>query len=283
MKNIIKEYVLTTVGMLFVSAGMYFFLMPNDVAAGGANGLALVINHYVPSLPVGAIMICINIILFILAFVVIGGSFGAKTIYASLGISGMVWVLEKIYPMSKPFTGDIMLELIFGILTTGVGMAIVFNQNASTGGTDITAKILNKFFSIDIGKAVLCCDFFVTLLAMATFGAQKGLYALLGVIINGFVIDEMIEGINVCKNVVIISSQCDLIKQFIMDDLGRGATVFVAKGAYSDEEKEVINTVVGRKQFIRLKNYIKSIDKEAFIMINNVHETLGEGFKNIFE
>ena len=283
MKKTIKEYILTTIGMIFVSAGMYFFLMPNDLAAGGANGLALVINHFVPSLPVGAIMISINIILFIVAFLVLGGNFGMKTIYASLGISGMVWILEKVYPMKQPFTGDIMLELIFGILISGIGMAIVFNQNASTGGTDITAKILNKFFSIDIGKAVLSCDFFVTILAILTFGARKGLYALLGVIINGFVIDAMIEGINICKNVVIISSECDTIKGFIMKELGRGVTVFIGKGGYSDEKKQVLTTIVGRKQFIILKKYIKTVDKDAFIIVNDVHETLGEGFKNILE
>lgn len=283
MKKTIKEYLIMTLGMIFVSAGMYFFLMPNNLAAGGANGLALVLNHFIPSLPVGAIMIFINIILFIVAFLVIGGNFGAKTIYASLGISGFILVLEKIYPMNKSFTGDLMIELIFGILISGIGMAIVFNQNASTGGTDITAKILNKFLNVDIGKAVLACDFFVTLLAMFTFGPKKGLYALLGVIINGFVIDEIIEGINVCKHVVIISSQCDLIKGFIMEELGRGATVFIGKGAYSDEEKQVITTIVGRRQFIKLKNHIKTIDKDAFVIINNVHETLGEGFKNIFE
>lgn len=278
-----KEYFFTTVGMLLVAGGMYFFLMPNELAAGGANGLAQVINYYIPSIPVGALMVAINLVLFIVAFVVIGSSFGAKTIYASLGISGFIWAMEKLYPMNKPFTNDIMLELIFGILISGVGMGIVFNQNASTGGTDITAKILNKFFNIDMGKAVLSCDFIITLMAIFAFGARKGLYALLGVIINGYVIDSIIEGFNVCKNVVIITSMTEEVKTFIMDELGRGATIYYAKGAYTEEDKQVLTTVVGKRQFIKLRNFIKSIDKDAFITVNNVHETFGEGFKNIFE
>ena len=283
MKKVIKEYVFTTIGMMMVTCGMYFFLMPNDLATGGANGLALVINHFIPKFPVGAIMIFINIILFILAFLVIGASFGAKTIYSSLGISGFIFIMEKVYPMKKPFTGDLMLELIFGILISGVGMGIVFNQNASTGGTDITAKILNKFFNIDIGKAVLLCDFTITILAIASFGARKGLYALLGVIINGYVIDGIIEGINTCKNVVIISTKTEEVKEYIMQELGRGATIYYARGAYSEEDKQVLTTVVGKRQFVKLRDFIKSIDRDAFLTVNNVHETFGEGFKNIYE
>lgn len=283
MKNKIYEYIMTTFGIALVAIGMYFFLMPNNLATGGVNGLGIIINKYT-GVPVGALMLCMNLILFVIAFLVIGPSFGAKTIYASLGLSGMVWILERFYPMKAPLVkNDLMVQLIFGILISGAGMGIVFNQNASTGGTDIIAKIINKFFHVDIGKAVLMSDFFITLLAGATFGIELGLYALLGVIINGFVIDNVIEGMNVCKNVVIISSECDKIKTFIMNELGRGATVYYAKGAYSDANKEVITTVVGRKQFIRLRGYIKDIDKEAFITVNNVHETFGEGFKNIAE
>jgi uncharacterized membrane-anchored protein YitT (DUF2179 family) len=160
-------------------------------------------------------------------------------------------------------------------------MGIVFNQNASTGGTDIVAKIINKFFHIDIGKSLLMSDFLITLLAGITFGPQTGLYALLGVIMNGFVIDEVIQGISVCKQVTIISSKGDTINKFIMDELGRGATIYTAMGAYTGEEKEVLITVVSRKEFIKLKGFIKEIDSRAFITVNNVHEVLGEGFKDI--
>lgn len=283
MKNLVKEYVLTTIGIALVAAGMYFFLMPNNLATGGVNGLGIVINHFYPTYDVGFLMMSMNVVLFIVAFLVIGTSFGIKTIYASLGLSGMIWALEHICPMSAPFTNDMLLELLFGILISAGGMGIVFNQNASTGGTDIIAKIINKFFHIDIGKAVLISDFVVTMLAGVTFGVRVGMYAVLGLFINGFFIDAVIEGINVCKNVVIISTKCDEIEAYIINELGRGATIYDARGAYTKEDKEVITTVIGRKEFISLREYIKKIDKDAFITVNTVHETFGEGFKSICE
>lgn len=281
MKKIIKEYILITIGLALVATGFYFFLVPNDLAVGGVSGLAMIINWYMPGLTIGAIMLVLNVILFIIGFIFIGSSFGVKTIYSSLGLSGMIWALEKLYPMSGSITNDLFLELIFGILIGAVGMGMVFNQNASTGGTDIIAKILNKYFHLDIGKALLIADFFVTLLAGIAFGPKIGMYALLGVIINGFTIDAVIAGMNICKKIEVVSSKGEEIKKFIIDELGRGATLYTAKGAYTNEEKEIITTVLDKKQFIKLKIYIKEIDRKAFIITYNVHEILGEGFKDI--
>lgn len=283
MKKVIKEYIIITFGMLLVALGMYFFLMPNDLATGGVNGMGIIINHFIPFLSVGLLMIIMNIILFLIAFLIFGPGFGGRTIYVSIGLSSMIWALEIFYPIKKPLSDDLLLQLIFGILISGAGMGIVFNQNASTGGTDIIAKIINKYFHIDLGKAVLMSDFVITLIAAATFGITKGLYAILGVIMNGYVIDNVIEGFSVCKEVVIISDKGDEIKKFIIDELQRGATIYYAKGAYSGESKEVITTIIDRKEFVKLRNFIKEIDTASFITINNVRETLGEGFKSIVE
>jgi len=283
MKKIIKEYILITIGIALVAAGLYFFLIPNDLAVGGVSGLAMIINWYIPSISIGIIMLILNVILFIIGFIFIGSSFGVKTIYASFGLSGMIWVLEKLCPMSGSITNDIFLELIFGILIGAVGMGMVFNQNASTGGTDIIAKILNKYFHLDIGKSLLMADFVVTILAGVAFGPKIGMYALLGVIINGFTIDAVIAGMNIYKKVEVVSSKGEDIKRFIIEELDRGATLYTAKGAYTNDEKEIITTVLGKKQFMKLKNYIKTIDRKAFIITYNVHETLGEGFKDIRE
>jgi len=274
----IKEFILITVGIILVAAGMHYFLIPNNLAAGGVSGLGIILNYYL-GISVGLLMIIMNIVLLIIAFIVIGKDFGGKTIYASVGLSGAVWILEKISPMDKPITGDLMLELIFGILISGAGMALVFYQNASTGGTDIIAKILNKFFHLNIGRALLISDFLITILAGVTFGPKIGMYAVLGVMINSYVIDSAIEGFNICKEVIIISTKVDEIRKFIMDELGRGATVYSAKGAFTNETKEVITTVVDSRQFIRLKVFIQNVDKEAFVTIKNVHEALGEGFE----
>lgn len=283
MKIIIKQYILITIGIALVAAGFYFFLVPNDLAVGGVSGLAMVINLYIPNLTIGAIMLVLNVILFVVGFIFIGANFGVKTIYSSFGLSGMIWALEKYFPMSGSITNDLFLELIFGILIGAVGMGMVFNQNASTGGTDIIAKILNKYFHIDIGKALLLADFFVTVLAAIAFGPRIGMYALLGVIINGFTIDAVIAGLNNCKKVEVVSSRGEDIKRFIIEYLNRGATLYTAKGAYTNDDKEIITTVVGKKQFIKLKNYIKEIDNNAFIITYNVHETIGEGFKDLNE
>ncbi len=276
-----KDYIIITFGVILVAIGLYFFLMPNNIAAGGVNGLAMVINHYVPFMPVGSWMFIMNIILFIVAFLIIGSSFGARTIYTSFLLSGVIWIFEWIYPVTKPFTGDVLLELFFGIFIQGAGMGIIFNKNASTGGTDIIAKILNKYFHINLGRGVLISDLTVTVLAGIAFGFQQGLYALMSVTLNGLVIDRMIDGLNACKEVRIISTKNEIIEQFILQKLGRGATTYYAKGAFTKNEIEVLCTVVGTKEFIKIKNFIKEVDPDAFVNVTEVFETLGDGFKDI--
>lgn len=276
-----KEFLLMNMGMAMVAFGMYFFLMPNNLATGGANGLGIVINSLVPSLPVGIIMIIINIILFVLAFIIIGSNFGAKTIYSSFGISFMVFILEKTVNMKSSITGDVFLELILGILISGAGMGIVFNQNASTGGTDIIAKILNKFFHIDLGKGVLLSDISITIMAALAIDIKSGLYAMLGVIINGFVIDALIDSLNIKKEVTIISEKSDEIKDFIITELDRGVTLYNGRGGYGDCDKDIIMVVIGRREVIKLRRYIKDIDKSAFITVSNLTEVFGYGFKSI--
>lgn len=276
MKRVLKEFkdfLVITLGVFLVAIGLYFFLMPHNIAAGGVNGFAMVINHYFPIFPVGSIMIILNIILFVLAFILIGPNFGGKTIYASLSLSGSILILEKVYPLKQPFTNDILLELFLGILIQGVGMAIVFNKDASTGGTDIIAKILNKYFHINLGQGVLLADITVTILASIAFGFQKGLYSLFSVIINGLIIDKMIENLNVCNEVKIISCKKDEIEEYVTKNLNRNIVLYDAKTDYSKEEVVILSTIVSSKEFVKLKRYINIVDKKAFINITKVHQT----------
>lgn len=281
-KNVVKEYVLITAGVILVALAMEYFFIPNNIAAGGVTGLAIVITNYIPALTPGPIVLIIEMFLYVVAIIFIGGKFGGKTIYASLCMSSTMWIIEKFF---NPFslTNDLIIATIFGTLLSAVGISIVFNANASTGGTDIIAKILNKFFHIDIGKALLGVDFIVTLLGALTFGLDIGLYALLAVIINGFAIDSVIAGMNVCKEVMIISKENEKISGFILEKLERGCTFLNGVGGYSKEEVNVLYTVVSRREFIKLKQYIASIDKKAFITIGEVHEVMGEGFKDFDE
>jgi len=281
MKEKIKDYTMINVGVLLVSSGMYFFLMPNNLATGGANGLAIVINHFIPGLSVGLMMVFINIILFIVAFLVIGKSFGLKTIYASYAVSLLVILLEYVMPLQEPLTDDIMVELIIGILITGAGMGLVFNQNASTGGTDISAKILNKFFSIDLGKGVLISDVLIALSASFAFGLKLSMYALIGILINSFVIDYIIEGFNVKKEVTLISEEYTEIKEFITKELGRGLTIYYGEGGYTGAKRDIMLVILTRREFIKLRRYVNTIDQDVFLSVKNTHGVYGLGFNEL--
>ena len=277
----IKDYGIVTIGTLILTFGLCVFLIPADLAVGGITGFSMVINKIFPTLPIGGIMMFSNVILFIMGFLLIGRQFGAKTIYASFSLSGMIWIFEKVAPLNGPLVEDTFINLFFGIFISGIGLAVVFNQNASTGGTDIIAKVINRFFNFDIGKSLLMADFLIVLFAMKIYGLQPGLYAMFGVIMNAFLIDNIIEGMNNKINVRIISSKTEEIKQYIIKELDRGATLFKAEGAYAGKPVTIISTVLNRRQFIKIKAYVKAIDDNAFVTVANVKEVIGEGFKSV--
>lgn len=277
----IKQYVIITIGSLLISAGLYFFLAPAKLAVGGISGLSIVIKELIPVIPIGIIMLSLNFIMFIIGFLIIGKSFGVKTIYCSLAISFAMVIYEKIIPVTEAISKDVLIILIFGMLLTSVGQAMIFNQGASSGGTDIVAKIITKFFPMNIGKALQIADFFVICAAIGVFGIEKGLYALLGVMLNGYLVDYIVAGFNVAKFVTVISTQTKEVTDYIINDLNRSATVYAAKGAYSQQPREVITTVVNRRQFIQLKNQMGSIDPNAFVTVQQLHEVMGEGFTNL--
>lgn len=275
-----KEYVIITFGIILVALSVEYFYAPNNIAAGGVTGAAIVINAIVPSLSIGMLTLVLNVVLFIVAFAFVDGKFGVKTIYASLGLSVILWGIEKfLNPIAV--TNDLMMATVFGTLISAVGMAFVFNENASTGGTDILAKILNKFFHLDIGKSLLVVDFIITFASILAFGINVGLYAMLSVILLGLVVDRLIEGLNVCKSVFIISKKNDEISKYIIYTLDRGCTFLKGVGAYTSKENDILYAVISRNQFIKLKKFIKEIDPQAFITVGEVHEVLGEGFKDI--
>ncbi len=273
-----KKFFIINLGLLIMSMGIYFFLMPSNLAVGGVTGLAIVLRSIIPSFPTGLFMIVINSILFVFAFLFIGKEFGGYTIYASFTLSGMITLWEILFPDTRMITDDLLINLLYGILINGVGYSLIFNQNASTGGTDIVAKIINKFTHIDMGKSLFLSDFLITVMAGLTFGPKLGLYALLGILMNSVIIDKAIAGFNTRVNLKIITKYKDEVNHFILTELSRGTTIFYAEGGYSKDKKPVINTIVTRKEYIKIKNFVKDLDPQAFISINFVHEVLGEGF-----
>ena len=274
----IKDYGFITIGILLVALSVEYFFIPNNLAAGGVTGFAIVINHYIPFIETGILVFIMNLLLFVVAFIFIGGGFGGKSIYASFALSAIMWIIENFFN-PRAVTEELMLAAIFGTLISSVGMALVFNANASTGGTDIIAKILNKYFDIDIGKSLLSVDFIVTLLGAITFGIDIGLYSLLSVMMNGFAIDRIIDGFNSVKEVIIISERWEEILGYIINNIERGCTIFQGRGGYTKNNTNLIYAVVGRTEFIKLKTYIKEIDPRAFITISEAYDVLGEGFK----
>lgn len=276
-KSTFRQYIVMTIGICLIAISAEFFLIPNEIAAGGITGLCVVLNSFIPTVSVEVFSLIINVFLIVGGFKIIGGDFGLKTIYASLGLSGLMWVIQNtVHP--GPITGDLMLTAIIAPCLTGTGLALVFSQNASSGGTDIIAKILNKYAKIDIGKCMLIIDAIVTILGAVRFGLDKAMYAIIIIALNGTLIDKVINGFSNCKQIMILSNKSDTISKYIMKDLDRGCTVIAGKGAYSGISTDILYCVLSRKQFMALKSYIKEIDSKAFITVTETHEVFGQGF-----
>ncbi|HBR01033.1 MAG TPA: hypothetical protein DD738_00285 [Ruminiclostridium sp.] len=276
-----KELLIINFGLFLTAAGIHFFKIPNHFATGGVSGISILLAPFIENLNVGSLMLLINIVFLLLGFVLLGWDFTKKTIYSSLVLSGMVWVLGTLFPLAGPLTDDTLLELFFSVGLPSIGSALIFNMNASTGGTDIIAKILNKYTNLDIGKALMSSDFIITMLAGVVFGIKAGMYSVLGLVLKGFIVDYVIEGFNIRKLVVIVSDKPDQIQEYIIHNIKRGATIHTAYGAYSNDEKLVITSVMNRKQALDLRNFIRKIDEKAFITITNTSETIGKGFRTI--
>lgn len=279
-KDTFKEIIFIIIGVIITAIGVEYFYAPNNIAAGGISGLAIVLNSYMPNFGIGAISLVLNIIIFTIGYIILGKEFGLKSIITGIGFSVVIWIIESFF---EPFaiTDDLMLATIFGTVISAFGIALVFNNNSSTGGTDIIAKILNKYIHINLGMSLLIVDMFITVLCIIRFGLNIGMYALLSIFILGILIDKFIDGFNSCKDVFIISEKNAEISYYIMNELQRGCTYLQGKGAYTDKDFKIIYAILGRNEFIKLKLYIKSVDSKAFITVRESHEIIGEGFKKL--
>lgn len=280
--NRIKEYMLITVGVLLVVAGVYFFKFPNNFSIGGVTGIAILLSNLLDgTISSGNIVLVINLILLALGYLLLGRSFGNRTAYGSLLMSISLRLLEVIVPMDGPLTNEPMLELAFAVILPSVGAAILFNIGSSTGGTDIIAMLLRKYTSIDIGRALLLTDFLLTAATFLVFDLQTGFLSILGLFLKSTLVDNVIENMNLNKYFTIICENPKPICDFILDKLHRSATVFDAKGAFSDHNKKIILTVMSRAQAVQLRKFIKQNDPEAFLLITNTSEIIGRGFRGL--
>jgi uncharacterized membrane-anchored protein YitT (DUF2179 family) len=235
----------------------------------------------IPNLKPGAFVFVLNMILLIIGFLFFGKGFGVKTAYASIAFSAQIWILEIVFPLSGPLTDQPLLELVYAVLLPAFGSALLFNNDASSGGTDIVAMILKKYSSLDIGKALLISDSIITVSAIFVFGVKIGLFSIAGLLSKALIVDTVIESINLNKFFTIITTKPDEICAFINRDLNRGATVQDAKGAFTHQPKKIVVAVVNRPQAVRLQRHIREVDPDAFILITNTSEIIGKGFRGV--
>ena len=274
-------------GILLMALGIYFFKTPNGFATGGVSGLSLILANAIPIMSQATYMLILNVLLLILGFLVLGKECGVMTAYCSLMLSLETLIFERTIPLEHTLTNYPLLELVYAILLTGIGSAILFKCKASSGGTDIVALVLKKHTSMNVGTALLCTDLLIVLTTFIAFtndgivlSVQTGLFSLLGFFAKVFVVDDVIDSINLCKAFTIITTKPDQINEFIMRDIHHGATVYPAQGAYTGEDKTVIVTVCKRSEAIRLRKRVLEIDPHAFIVITKTSEIMGKGFRD---
>lgn len=276
--KVLKEYMILTAATLLMDIGIYVFKYPNNFTFGGITGVSILLSKVTP-LSTATINLIFNMGLLIVGIIILGKGFTSKTIYVSTLSAVMIYILEKIWYIPAPLTSEPMLELVFAVLLPALSSAVLFNMNASSGGTDIIAMILKKYTSLNIGMCLLCVDIFIAISTFIVFDIQTGLFALLGLMSKSLIIDNVIESINTCKYFNVICNNPEPICDFICSKLDRSATVYEAQGAYSHQKKYVIMTAMKRRQAIELRNFIRQTEPTAFILISNTSEIIGKGFR----
>ena len=267
----LKEFIIITFGALMASAAIFFFMLPSRVAIGSGSALAMVLSNYIP-LPVSVISLAINVILLILGFILIGNEFGAKTVYTSIMVPGFIGVFEMVFPDFKSLTQDPLLDVLCYILVCGMAMAILFSRNASSGGLDIVAKILNKFFKIDIGRAVSISGIAVALTSALCYDSKTVVMSVLGTYFGGMIVDHFIFGLNIKRRVCVISPKLDEIVEFILHDLHSGATLNEIIGAYDNTPRKEVITIVDKHEYRKLMDFVRKADPKAFVTVYSVNE-----------
>ena len=273
--NVIKDYLVITLGIFIAAVAVYFFLVPSGVTVGSASGFGVVLSYFIP-LPLSVITFIINLVLLIIGFILIGKDFGIKTVYSSLSLSVFLAIFEIIFPNQGPIMGDQFVDMICYLFVIAIGQAILFKCNASSGGLDIVGKIINKFFRIELGQAISIAGICVALMSALIPGAKVDsvVLSLLGTYLSGIILDHFIFGPNIKKRVCILSKKEDEIKEFILHQLHSGATIYEAIGAYDNSKRREIIAIVDKNEYSKLMNFIAKADPDAFLTVYNVNEVI---------
>lgn len=272
---IFKKYLAITFGCLLAGFSLSCFLAPNDIIAGGVSGIATIINHFF-KVPIGVMIIIINVPIFIWGIIKFGKSLGIATLYATVALS----VFADLFSPVGTLTDDMLLASVFGGIIAGAGYGMVFYSNATTGGVDIVANIIKlKYRYFSLGKIILFVDLIIILLAMYVYkNINIGLYSIISLWLTAYVLDMVLEGFNFAKLALIISDDYEKIAKLINTKLDRGATYLNGAGSYTNNEKKVIMCTIKEKEIPMLKDIIKSVDNDSFVLITDAKEVLGKGF-----
>lgn len=278
----IQEFLLLTIGASLISVGVYFFEFLNHFTTGGVSGFSIILEKLIPTVNAATFMLIINTILLILAFLIIGRSFGIKTIYCSALISIETWLFEILIPRDAPLTNQPVLETLMMVLLPSLGCAILFYFGASSGGTDIVAMMIKRFARVNISKGLFVADFgIVMLLLFCGFGFETWLFSVLGFLARILLVDVLLKGVNTSKYCTVITppEHTDALTDYILNNLEKSATVSTAfYGAYRNEKKTVLLTAMTPRQAADFKVFAKALDDRIFIVISSTHEITGEGF-----
>lgn len=270
-----KEYLVLIVGMFIISAAVYYLMMPSKVVVGSISGLVMVLSNFLP-FKISTMTLVLNMVLLLLGFIFIGRDFGVKTVITSILLPVFLGVFEVVTPKVPALTDDPLINMVCYVLVVSFGQAMLFNANASSGGLDIVAKFMNKYFHMEIGKALTIIGFLTAASAVFVYDRKTLAVSLLGTYLCGMVLDNFIDGFKIRKRVCILSSHHQQIQEFIVHNLHRGATLYPAYGGYDNKKKTEVLTILTRNEYAQLLNYIHESAPDAFVTVSTVGEVIGE-------
>lgn len=271
LRKVFVDFTIITFGAVLAAAAIYFFMLPSHVAVGSASALAMVLGNFIP-LSVSVITLIINVFLLILGFILIGPEFGAKTVYTAIMVPVAMGFFEIVFPNFQSLTQDPLIDVICYILVVGMAMAILFSRNASSGGLDIVAKIMNKYLKMDLGRACSIAGIVVALTSVFCYDTKTVVLSVLGTYFGGIIVDHFIFGLNIKRRVCVISPKIDEITEFVLHQLHSGATLNEITGAYDKSPKKEIITIVDKHEYRKLMDYVKKVDPKAFVTVYSVNE-----------
>ncbi len=271
----LKELLILFAGMFVVAAAVYYIMLPSNFVVGSLAGLMLVVSHFIP-LKVSMLTLIFNVLLLVIGFLFIGKEFGGKTVIASMLLPFYLGIFEIISPNVSPLTNDLFVNVICYVLVISVGQAILFNINASSGGLDILAKLLNKYLHFDIGQASILIGFITASTSILIYDRTTFVVSLIGTYLGGVVLDHLLDGFKIRKKVCILSSHQQEIQTFIINQLRRGVTLYPVYGGWDNQEKMEIVTIMQKNELAKLLEYVNQVDPSAFVTVATVGQVIGQ-------